>query len=91
MFIWQFRNLIKVKSLLNAGMGLKLVHINFEISKKTGLHPFVIQKTLAQAKNFTFPQLKKIYQRLLKADLYIKTGKIDSKTVLDMLVIELTK
>jgi DNA polymerase-3 subunit delta len=90
MFVWQFRNLILVKSLLGSEQKFSLPTAA-EISKKTGLHPFVAQKTLAQAKNFTFPQLKKIYQRLLKADLDIKTGKIDSKTVLDMLAIELTK
>jgi len=83
MIVWQFRNLIKVKSLTNA-------ETNLEISKKFGLHPYVARKTIAQTQNFTLRQLKKIYQKLLEVDLSIKTGKADAKTALDMLVIQLT-
>ena len=88
MFVWQFRNLIMVKSLLDSKRKFSFT-ATVEISKKIGLHPFVAKKATAQTKNFSLAQLKKIYRKLLKADLDIKTGKIDSKTVLDMLVIEL--
>jgi DNA polymerase III delta subunit len=71
MFIYQIRNLIKVKS----GPMAKL-----------DMHPFVIKKTNQQARNFSFEDLKKIYQKLLEIDLDVKTGKTDIKTALEMFI-----
>lgn len=71
-FVYQFRNLIKVKS-----------------GGKLDMHPFVVKKTSQQAKNFSFEELKKIYQKLLEIDLEIKTGKIDAKTALELFVVNL--
>lgn len=71
-FVYQFRNLIKVKS----GGG-------------KDLHPFVFKKTSQQARNFSFEELKKIYQKLLEIDLSIKTGKADARTALELFVTEL--
>jgi len=53
------------------------------------LHSFVFRKTRQQARNFNFEELKKIYQKLLEIDLNIKTGKIDTKTALELFVTEL--
>lgn len=72
MFIYQIRNLIKVKS----GPMAKL-----------DMHPFVIKKTSQQARNFSFEDLKKIYQKLLEIDLDVKTGKIDIKAALEMFIV----
>ncbi len=74
MFIYQIRNLLKFKS---------------APSTKLEMHPFVIKKTSQQAKNFSFEDLKKIYQKLLEIDLDIKTGKIDTKTALEMFIVNL--
>jgi len=71
MFIYQIRNLIKVKS----GPVAKL-----------DMHPFVIRKTNQQARNFSFEELKKIYQKLLEIDLDVKTGKADVRTALEMFI-----
>jgi len=71
-FVYQFRNLIKVKS----GGG-------------RDLHPFVFKKTLQQAKNFSFEELKKIYRKLLDIDLEIKTGKINSRAALELFITSL--
>lgn len=48
------------------------------ITKKLKQHPFVIQKTLAQSKNFTTEKLEKIYRNLLQIDVDFKTGIIKS-------------
>ena len=81
MFIYQFRNLLKVKSLLNEGMS------SFEIASETRMHPFVVQKSIEQCGKFETDNLKKIYKKLSSADLAIKTGKINSRLVLDLLVV----
>jgi len=69
MFVSQIRNLLKIKSTPLA---------------KLDLHPFVIRKTLYQAKNFTFEELKKIYYQLMTIDLEAKTGKTDTMTALEL-------
>ena len=62
-----------------------------EMEKRLKLHPYVIQKGLAQARNFTMPQLEAAHQRIVEADLAIKTGKSDDVLALDLLVVELAR
>ncbi|MEA1936523.1 MAG: DNA polymerase III subunit delta [Patescibacteria group bacterium] len=81
MFVYQFRNLLKIKSLLDKGMS------SYEIASETKMHPFVVQKSIEQCGKFEMSNLKKIYKKLSDADLAIKTGKINSRLVLDLLVV----
>lgn len=83
MFIYQFRNLIRIKDLLNQGVPYYL------LSQKTSLHPFVIRKTVSQARNFDFEELKKIYHKLFGIDFDIKTGRVEPRTALELFIVEL--
>ncbi len=74
MINYQFRNLLLAKSK------------GFERLK---LHPFVARKSIAQARLFTADELKKIYRKIFEADLNIKTGKMEPKTALDLLISEI--
>lgn len=80
MFTRQFRNLLVIKDLLEKGVSY------YELPGRTKLHPFVIRKTYEQAKNFSLEGLKRIYNKLQNLDVSIKSGKIDARTALDMLV-----
>lgn len=80
MFIRQFRNLLIIKDLLGKGIPY------YELASKTRLHPFVVKKTFEQARNFSLEGLKKIYNKLEDLDILIKSGKIDSRIALDVLV-----
>lgn len=84
MYVYQFRNLLKVGEFYWQG-----IFDRFVIAKKTGLHPFVVQKTLPQLKNFTFPKLKNIYQKLQNIDFEVKSGRADIKLSLDKFIVEL--
>jgi len=84
MLTYQLRNLIKLKELVTKGVPY------YQLGKMTKLHPFVIKKTWSQLKNFTLEQLKKIYQQLLETEIAIKTGQIEPKTALDLLVTSIT-
>ena len=84
MFVYQFRNLLKVADLKENTRGGE-----YEISRMSGLHPFVVKKSLAQIRNFSFDRLKKIYQELSEVDTKIKTGKIDIRLALDKFIVEL--
>ena len=75
MINFQFRNLLMIKS--------------NKSGERLGMHPFVVQKTLSQAKRFSLEELKKIYQKIFQADLNIKTGKIEAETALDLLITEI--
>jgi len=83
MVAYQFRNFLIIKELQekNTPYGL--------MAKKTGLHPFVVQKSYYLCNQFSFLQLKKIYQKIFQIDLDIKTGKVDPEMALDLLLAEI--
>jgi len=83
MINFQFRNLLIVKDLIERRRFFN------QILKEANLHPFVVKKSFAQAKNFNFDDLKKIYQRLFQIDLKIKTGKIDPENALNLLIAQI--
>jgi len=89
MFIYQFRNLLKVADLKD-NQGAQ----EGEIVRITKLHPFVVKKSLSQIRSFSlagqsWSRLKKIYQKLSDLDTAVKTGKIDIKAGLDKFIVEL--
>lgn len=84
MIVYQFRNLLRVASLQESGIANE-----FEISKITKLHPFVIKKSFQPAKNFGERKIKTIFQKLSAIDTKIKTGKLDIKLALDKFIAEL--
>lgn len=72
MIVRHFRILLQVKDLLNKGEN------GTSITKKLGQHPFVIQKSSSQSRNFPFEKLQEIYKKLLSIDVQVKTGGIKS-------------
>ena len=81
MFVYQFRNLLKIKDLLERGKTIQ------EISSLTKMHPFVIKKSIDQCRKFSLTELKKIYRKLLDAEIAMKSGKMKPGLVLDLLVV----
>ena len=82
--VYQFRNLLLVKSEIERGAQFQL------LAKTVKLHPYVLRKSFEQGKGFTFPALKKIYERLLELDIAIKSGRIEPQVALDLVVGEIT-
>ena len=83
MINFQFRNLLVIKDLIEKNTPYS------RIINQSNLHPFIVKKSFQQAKRFTLPQLKKIYQKIFEADLAIKTGRVDPETALDVLIAEI--
>lgn len=80
MVAYQFKNLLIIKEMMEK-------HLPYQtIVKKSGLHPFVVQKTYYLCGHFSMADLKKIYQKIFQADLDIKAGRIEPETALDLLV-----
>jgi DNA polymerase-3 subunit delta len=87
MINFQFRNLLIIKS---CELRHELYANDMRIlSRKLGIHPYVIGKTIQQMRRFSLEELKKIYQKIFEADLSVKTGRVDSETALDLLIAEI--
>jgi DNA polymerase-3 subunit delta len=80
----QVRMIVRVKELKNQRK------TRAEIQNKLGLtSEFALRKTLEQADRYPLERLKKVYHKLLEADLSIKTGKYDAELTLNILIAEL--
>jgi len=66
----QFRLMLEMKSLSENRTP------SGAIASKMGVHPYVVQTTLKQCKNFTHSQLKRALNKLLEIDRRLKTGGI---------------
>jgi len=86
MIVRQFRLLIQVRELLDENPGISPEEMAGEI----GVHPFPIKKITPQAKLFNLSQLKRIFHQLSDVDHAIKTGQLEDKLALDLLIASLT-
>ena len=84
MFVRQFRLLIQVKELADAGFR---PHV---ISSEIKHHSYVVGKLYQQARGFSLQELEQIYRHLLEIDIATKTGQADMLTSLELLVANLT-
>lgn len=80
----QIRILIQVKDLQGRGLGKN------EIAGELRLHPYVVEKGMAQAWNFSLSQLEAAHHNLVETDWAIKTGRLEDVMALDLLVVNLT-
>lgn len=87
MIVRQFRLLLMVRDHLNNGGGSQ----NPVIAKALGVHPFVAGKIAVQSRAFSIEQLDAILKRLQKYDQDMKTGRIEARLALDLLVTSLTR
>lgn len=76
MIAFQFRNLLILKQRILAKKSVWTL----------GWHPFLIKKTLQLSLEFSFEELKKIYQKIAKMDVDIKSGKINPEIALELLI-----
>lgn len=80
----QYRMLIEIKSLMAAGQANK-----FAIAKQLGYAAFPVEKAMRLVNQYTFEELDHAMERLLDADIAMKTGS-DPHTEIDVLVAELS-
>lgn len=82
----QFRMIMQYRQLRDEGRSTE------QIQEIAGIHQrFIIDKLSRQAGNFSLPQLRDIYRRLLEVDQQIKTGRMDPILALDLLVVEVSR
>lgn len=76
------RSLLQVKSLAERGMRPA------QIAQAAGMAPFVVEKSLAAARRFSFAQLEAAHRSLLEIDTALKSSRMTPELALDLLVIE---
>lgn len=79
----QYRLLLLTKDALQRGQR------SAEISTRLRVQGFVMQRLLKQAPGYSIERLRRIYRRLLEADLSIKRGVFDDETAIELLLLEL--
>ena len=85
MLVRQFRLLIQVKSMSEAGLPPE------DIAQQLGVSPRGFGGLQRQARNFSFQQLEWAYRQLLECDFQVKTGSREAEVALELLVAELLK
>ena len=85
---FQFRNLLIIKSRDQSSNDIRTGGIK-KMAQELNLHPFVIKKSLWQARKFSLEELKRIYRKIFQIDLNIKTGRLDPQIALDLLITEI--
>ncbi len=84
MILFQIRNLLKVSECLQQGM-----HNPQLIKQKTGLHPFVIQKTIGNLRHYPQVKIKQIYQMIAEIDKRTKIGEMEMERGLEWLIVRM--
>lgn len=85
MITYQFRNMILISDLLSRRES------QYQISKETKIHPYVVKKTISNVYRFNQKSLRRIYQKLHETDINLKRTTLDPKLSLNMLVYDLCK
>ena len=83
----QVRILLQVKS-MDAGTGHFAI-AKESVAKELGIHPYVAQKALGQAKNFNINELKNIHRQLLAIDMSIKSSGAPARALFDRMICKL--
>ncbi len=81
----QFRLLLLAKEHLSGGGAPR------EIASAIGVHPYVAEKLAKQTRSFTLEQLETVYRALQDYDFRMKTGQIEPRLALDLLIAGLTR
>lgn len=84
MYTYQIRTLLKIGDFYWQGMTNAP-----QIAQASGIHPYVVQKSLSQIRNLSEEKTKQMLRDLAEIDMNAKTGKIDPILALDTFIVSL--
>ncbi len=76
------RSLLQVKTLAERGLRAP------QIAQSAGMAPFIVDKSLALVRQFSFAQLEAAHRSLLDVDTALKSSRMTAEMALDLLVVE---
>jgi DNA polymerase-3 subunit delta len=83
MILRQIRILLEIKQALESGANPG------GIAKELKLHPYVVQKSLRQARSFSLEGLTNLFKRLVDLDQEIKTGKANFRLAIEYIIVKM--
>jgi DNA polymerase-3 subunit delta len=83
--IWQLKVILKLRSYMDNSPTVD----PGKAAKDLGLHPFVVKKNSAVLKKFDINYLKNIYKQALSLDIKLKSGQVDPRLGLELIVSQL--
>ncbi|EKD58987.1 MAG: hypothetical protein ACD_56C00013G0003 [uncultured bacterium] len=84
MYTYQIRTLLKIGDFYWQGMtGAP------QIAQASGIHPYVVQKSLSQIRNLSEEKTKQMLRDLAEIDQNAKTGKVDPLLAMDTFIVSL--
>jgi DNA polymerase-3 subunit delta len=84
MYTYQIRTLLKIGDFYWQGMTSAP-----QIAQASGIHPYVVQKSLSQIRNLSEEKTKQMLRDLADIDFNAKTGKVDPILALDTFIVSL--
>jgi DNA polymerase-3 subunit delta len=84
MIVRQFRLLLLAREALDGGTPAAHLAASLEV------HPFVAQKLVRQARNFSLPALEDLYRRLRDIDEDVKNGRIELEAAMESFVSQIS-
>lgn len=81
----QIKHILATKLLLDEGYSPKMV------AAKIGIHPYTASKCAAQSKNYTIKRLRELLNLFLEMDYRIKSGKINDRVAMELLLTEMCR
>lgn len=84
MYTYQIRTLLKIGDFYWQGMTNAP-----QIAQSSGIHPYVVQKSLSQIRNLSEAKTKQMLRDLADIDFNAKTGKVDPVLALDTFIVSL--
>ena len=85
MIVYQYRQLLLVSDALDRGL-----KSSGDLARTLRMAPFVAEKTARLARNYSFEVLEHLYERLLDYDVAMKTGELEPRLGLELLIAEFT-
>jgi len=85
LIVGQFRSLLLACEHLSSGGSPR------DLPSAAGIKPFLIDKVSKQARAFKLEELEAIYKRLQRYDQDVKTGKLEMRLALDLLIVGLAR
>jgi len=83
--VWQFERNLKVKNLLDAGLGPG------DVSKNLGIHPYFLDQTVSLARGMTQSRFEEQLKVLSRCDQDIKSGYLNSDLALQKCLLSLNR
>ncbi len=78
----QFRQLLHVKAALGRGVAPR------DLGRELGIAPFLVDPLVSQSKRYDIPELARAIDAALRADVRMKSTRLDHGVVLDRLLVE---